>query len=102
MAQNAHSQAVKANRNLADNVKNESADLVEVGKTQISDLSSRALQTAHDVIENVQDKTQNIEKQLKQYSRGAIRYAKQNPAYAIAGAVGVGLVLGAFLARRKK
>ncbi len=41
-----------------------------------------------------------VEQKVKEYANVATDYIKQNPAYAILGAAGIGLVLGVFLARK--
>ncbi len=42
-----------------------------------------------------------VEQKVKEYANVATDYIKQNPAYAILGAVGVGLLVGVFVARRR-
>ena len=42
-----------------------------------------------------------IEQKVKEYASVATDYVKQNPAYAMLGAAGLGLAVGVFLARKK-
>ena len=42
-----------------------------------------------------------IEQKVKEYATVATDYVKQNPAYAMLGVAGLGLLVGVFLARKK-
>lgn len=42
-----------------------------------------------------------IEQKVKEYATVATDYVKQNPAYAMLGAAGIGLIVGVFLARKR-
>lgn len=53
------------------------------------------------VADQFHESTELVEKKVKEYAGVATDYIKSNPTYAILGAAGIGILLGAYLARRK-
>ncbi len=53
------------------------------------------------IADQFQESAEMVEQKVKEYAGVATDYIKQNPAYAILGAAGIGLLLGAYLARRR-
>lgn len=53
------------------------------------------------IADQFHESTEMVEQKVKEYAGVATDYIRQYPAYAILGAAGVGLLLGAFLARRR-
>ncbi len=53
------------------------------------------------IADQFHESTQMVEQKVKEYAGVATDYIKQNPTYAILGAAGVGILLGAYLARRR-
>ena len=53
------------------------------------------------IADQFQESTEMVEQKVKEYAGFATEYIKQNPAYTILGAAGIGMLLGAYLARRR-
>ena len=53
------------------------------------------------VTDQFNETTQMVEQKVKEYAGVATDYIKKNPTYAILGAAGIGILLGAFIARRR-
>ena len=77
---------------------------INAAKQSYKDIKSSANETfgsPEEITEQIKKSAEQAQAKVKEYTDVAVSFAQENPIYIALGAAGIGLIAGAFLARRR-